>query len=138
MENSITETTQHNQLTLIEKPEAINGLREEAELNSDESNQLMARTKMTREVETLTTNVCNSSCRGSRENDGIDEVGGNDPDDDENEDDDDGWITPDNISRVKDEMRKGTLDAVPANVTVGCLTTDFAMQVIKSFLNWYS
>lgn len=89
---------------------------------------------MTREV----TNVCNSSCHGSSENDGIDEVGGNDPDDDENEDDDDGWITPDNISHVKDEMRKGTLDAVPANVTVGCLTTDFAMQVIKSFLNWYS
>lgn len=128
IENSITETTQHNQLTLIEKPEAINGLREKAELNSDESNQLMARTKMTREVETLTTNVCNSSCHGSRENDGIDEVGGNDPDDDENEDDDDGWITPNNISCVKDEMRKGTLDAVPANVTVGCLTTDFAMQ----------
>jgi len=50
-------------------------------------------------------------------------------DEDEEEDDDDddggGWITPSNIKQVKMESGFGT---VPADVKVGCLTTDFAMQ----------
>lgn len=47
---------------------------------------------------------------------------------DEEEDDDDGggWITPSNIKQVKMDSADWT---APADVTVGCLTTDFAMQV---------
>ncbi|KXJ11315.1 RNA-binding protein NOB1 [Exaiptasia diaphana] len=53
-----------------------------------------------------------------------------DPGDDEGfvEEDEDGWITPQNIQAIRDEMGDLGLDAVPADVEVGCLTTDFAMQ----------
>ncbi|XP_077144644.1 RNA-binding protein NOB1 isoform X2 [Ranitomeya variabilis] len=46
---------------------------------------------------------------------------------DEEDDDDDGggWITPSNIKQIQQDM--GCREA-PANVVVGCLTTDFAMQ----------
>ncbi|XP_028299039.1 RNA-binding protein NOB1 [Gouania willdenowi] len=47
----------------------------------------------------------------------------NEPEDDE--DDGGGWITPSNIQQVKMESTDWT---APADVTVGCLTTDFAMQ----------
>uniref|UniRef100_A0A8C8RZE9 RNA-binding protein NOB1 n=1 Tax=Pelusios castaneus TaxID=367368 RepID=A0A8C8RZE9_9SAUR len=40
-------------------------------------------------------------------------------------DDGEGWITPDNIKRIQQGMGHG--DA-PANVRVGCVTTDFSMQ----------
>ncbi|XP_073515364.1 RNA-binding protein NOB1 [Phyllobates terribilis] len=45
----------------------------------------------------------------------------------EEQDDDDGggWITPSNIKQIQQDM--GCREA-PANVVVGCLTTDFAMQ----------
>ncbi|XP_073440453.1 RNA-binding protein NOB1 [Dendrobates tinctorius] len=45
----------------------------------------------------------------------------------EEEEDDDGggWITPSNIKQIQQDM--GCREA-PANVVVGCLTTDFAMQ----------
>ncbi|KAM4744654.1 RNA-binding protein NOB1 [Anableps anableps] len=46
----------------------------------------------------------------------------NDPDE---EDDGGGWITPSNIKQVKMESSDWT---EPADVRVGCLTTDFAMQ----------
>ena len=45
----------------------------------------------------------------------------------EEEDDDEGWITPDNLQRVCEEMG-GVLDELPQSVAVGCITTDFAMQ----------
>lgn len=50
-----------------------------------------------------------------------------DQSDEEEEDDDDGggWITPSNIKQVKMESADWT---APADVIVGCLTTDFAMQ----------
>ncbi len=52
-------------------------------------------------------------------------------DDDEGDDDDDadedGWITPSNIKELKKAM--GDVNCEKANVTVGCLTHDFAMQV---------
>uniref|UniRef100_A0A3P8RL23 RNA-binding protein NOB1 n=1 Tax=Amphiprion percula TaxID=161767 RepID=A0A3P8RL23_AMPPE len=44
---------------------------------------------------------------------------------DEDEDDGGGWITPSNIRQVKMDSADWT---APADVTVGCLTTDFAMQ----------
>lgn len=52
----------------------------------------------------------------------------NEPDDeDDKEDDDDGggWITPGNIKEVKMDSADWT---APADIKVGCLTTDFAMQ----------
>ena len=50
-----------------------------------------------------------------------------DDEDDDDSDDDDGWITPSNIRSVKEKM--GGSDVEKAEVSVGCLTTDFAMQV---------
>ncbi|PWA22160.1 hypothetical protein CCH79_00020381 [Gambusia affinis] len=44
---------------------------------------------------------------------------------DDQSDDDDGWITPSNIRQVKMESSDWT---EAADVRVGCLTTDFAMQ----------
>ncbi|XP_042337115.1 RNA-binding protein NOB1, partial [Plectropomus leopardus] len=51
----------------------------------------------------------------------------NEPEDEEEDDDDDGggWITPSNITQVKMDSSDWT---APADVRVGCLTTDFAMQ----------
>lgn len=48
--------------------------------------------------------------------------------DEEDEDDDDGggWITPSNLKQV--QMQAGNCGP-SADVKVGCLTTDFAMQV---------
>ena len=87
-------------------------------------------------METLTAN--DTTLNDSQDNDEGFEENDEDVDNDEDldsnsdnddDDDDDGWITPDNIKHVKSQMGKETLDAIPANVTVGCLTTDFAMQV---------
>lgn len=50
----------------------------------------------------------------------------NEPEDDDEEDDGGGWITPSNIKQVKMDSADWT---APADVRVGCLTTDFAMQV---------
>ncbi|XP_044214871.1 RNA-binding protein NOB1 isoform X1 [Thunnus albacares] len=46
-------------------------------------------------------------------------------DDDDDDDDGGGWITPSNIKQVKMDTADWT---APADVRVGCLTTDFAMQ----------
>lgn len=46
--------------------------------------------------------------------------------DNEDDDDGDGWITPANIREVKQKM--GDVNTEIANVAVGCLTTDFAIQ----------
>ncbi|XP_030270405.1 RNA-binding protein NOB1 [Sparus aurata] len=53
---------------------------------------------------------------------------GDDEEEEEEDDDDDdggGWITPSNIKQVKMDSADWT---APADVKVGCLTTDFAMQ----------
>lgn len=51
----------------------------------------------------------------------------NEPEEEEEEEDDEGgWITPSNIKQVKMDSADWT---APAHVRVGCLTTDFAMQV---------
>lgn len=50
----------------------------------------------------------------------------------EDEDDEGGWITPSNIRQLKMDSANWTASA---DVKVGCLTTDFAMQVRRqSFL----
>ena len=45
----------------------------------------------------------------------------------EEEDDGEGWITPSNLKQVQLESGDWT---APADIKVGCLTTDFAMQVM--------
>lgn len=47
-------------------------------------------------------------------------------DEDDSDDDDDGWITPRNIQEVKQKM--GEVPSEEADVMVGCLTMDFAIQ----------
>lgn len=49
-----------------------------------------------------------------------------DNDDDDDDDNDDGWITPSNIKSMKERM--GDVNTQKADVPVGCLTTDFAIQ----------
>ncbi|KAM9756600.1 RNA-binding protein NOB1 [Dama dama] len=45
--------------------------------------------------------------------------------DQDSDDDGGGWITPSNIKQIQQEMKQC---AVPKDVRVGCVTTDFAMQ----------
>ena len=49
--------------------------------------------------------------------------------DDDDDDDDDGWITPENINQVKADYGVSETQSRPTDIAVGCLTTDFAMQV---------
>eukprot|EP00105_Crassostrea_gigas_P044842 XP_019928990.1 PREDICTED: RNA-binding protein NOB1 isoform X3 [Crassostrea gigas] len=56
----------------------------------------------------------------TEEDEGIEE------DEEEEEDDDDGWITPSNITSLKQKMTHADQERVA--VCVGCVTTDFAMQ----------
>lgn len=99
---------------------------------TDDKNNESTADDITTGMETLTTD--NITLNDSRDNDeGFEDVDNDDDlDSNSDSDDDDGWITPDNIKQVKSQMGKQTLVAVPANVTVGCLTTDFAMQVVIS------
>lgn len=57
----------------------------------------------------------------TEEDEGIEE------DEEEEEEDDDGWITPSNIKSLKQKMTHADQERVA--VCVGCVTTDFAMQV---------
>ena len=52
----------------------------------------------------------------------------NDDDGDDDDDDDDGWITPENVQEARKEMG-GLVEEQLEGVVVGCMTTDFAMQV---------
>lgn len=54
-----------------------------------------------------------------------DEENGLDERQDQDSDDGGGWITPGNIKQIQQEMKQC---AVPKDVRVGCVTTDFAMQ----------
>lgn len=52
-------------------------------------------------------------------------------DEEEEEDDGGGWITPSNIKQIQMDAGEWRLSE---NVTVGCVTTDFAMQVRKVYI----
>ena len=52
----------------------------------------------------------------------------------QDDDDDDDWITPDNLHRVIEQMG-GATTASAKGVAVGCLTTDFSMQVCTPVYN---
>ena len=45
-------------------------------------------------------------------------------------DDEEGWINPENFEEACAEM-DGVVEEEPVDVAVGCVTTDFAMQVCK-------
>ena len=47
---------------------------------------------------------------------------------DEDSDDLSGWITPENLQQACEEMG-GATEVKPVGIAVGCITTDFAMQV---------
>ena len=65
-----------------------------------------------------------------REGESDDEDEDDDSGVDDDDGDDDGWITPSNICSVKQSM--GEYEAIcEERVDVGCLTTDFAMQVSR-------
>ena len=51
-----------------------------------------------------------------------------DDSDEDNDEDEEGWITPDNLQQACEEMG-GVLEEEPKGIAVGCITTDFAMQV---------
>ena len=60
---------------------------------------------------------------------------GDDPDHgDAEEDDDDDWITPDNLHRAREQMG-GATTVSAKGVAVGCLTTDFSMQVYLQIIH---
>lgn len=63
---------------------------------------------------------------GKTDDQSDDEDKENEAGDEEEEEDGGGWITPSNIGQLKMDCADWT---APADVTVGCLTTDFAMQV---------
>ena len=73
------------------------------------------------------------------DHDNVDDQGdGNDDDhhgnsDDDDSDDEDGWITPENINQVKADYGISETQCKPTNIAVGCLTTDFALQVITDY-----
>ena len=72
-----------------------------------------------------------------QERDSSEEEEGED-DDEEDDDDDGGWITPSNIRHMKESIRPQ--EQVKSDVCVGCITTDFAMQVsqLLAFSVFYS
>ncbi|NXL85080.1 NOB1 protein, partial [Alectura lathami] len=59
--------------------------------------------------------------RGSEDGDSAEEE-----EESEEESDDEGWITPSNLRQIQQDT--GHCDTVPADVQVGCVTTDFSMQ----------
>lgn len=50
------------------------------------------------------------------------------------ESDDEGWITPSNLKQAQQDT--GHCDTAPVGVQVGCVTTDFAMQVGAGLKPW--
>ena len=60
----------------------------------------------------------------TEEDEGIEE-----DEEDDDDDDNDGWITPGNIRSLKQKM--ANVDQEKKAVEVGCVTTDFAMQVCQ-------
>ena len=82
------------------------------------------------DIKNIDSNKCDSVSNGEMENTAMAEDEQEEDDEvaeAEDYDDDEGWITPANISDVKRSMGLNTVSS--DQVSVGCLTTDFAMQV---------
>ena len=135
VESDQTEQQDNNKPNTIQENASDPSRNEISSNTADDENNDSTAVDITNGMETLTIN--NTTLNDSRDHDeGFEDVDNDDDLDsssDNGDDDDDGWITPDNITHVKSQMGKETLAAVPANVTVGCLTTDFAMQVPMKF-----
>ena len=135
VERDQTEQQDNNKSNTIQENASDLSRNEISSNTADDENNESTAVDITNGMETLTIN--NTTLNDSRDNDeGFEDVDNDDDLDsnsDNGDDDDDGWITPDNIKHVKSQMGKETLAAVQANVTVGCLTTDFAMQVPMKF-----
>lgn len=54
---------------------------------------------------------------------------------DDGDEDDADWITPENVARVKQQMDFGLSE--DKEITVGCITTDFSMQVRRRWTLLY-
>lgn len=65
----------------------------------------------------------------------VDERVREDKEEEESDDDDEeeGWITPENLKEVYEEMG-GVVDEMPQSLATGCITTDFAMQVRREHI----
>lgn len=48
--------------------------------------------------------------------------------------DEEGWITPGNIGKIKADLQQDRSSVATADITVGCMTSDFAIQVICTVL----
>lgn len=61
-------------------------------------------------------------------------AGEEEEEDEDEESDDEGWITPSNLKQAQQDT--GHCDTAPVGVQVGCVTTDFAMQVGAGLKPW--
>ncbi|XP_020844734.1 RNA-binding protein NOB1 isoform X2 [Phascolarctos cinereus] len=78
------------------------------------------------DLQDLTAGEDQSVLSEEEENERGEESEGGAEEDEDDEDEDGGWITPSNIKQVQQEL--GQCDS-PGDVQVGCVTTDFAMQM---------
>lgn len=75
--------------------------------------------------------MATDECQSSEDGDGAEEE---EDEEEESDDDSEGWITPSNLKQVQQDT--GHCDTVPADVQVGCVTTDFSMQVSAASWHW--
>ena len=114
LETNQTENQTENITVTIEDPNIIN----ENKQPEQKSNDLKSSSQFPTEGE-----IIKESMLGANSDEDEDEMS----DESDEDDDDDGWITPNNIKDIKQKM--GNLPTEEADVMVGCLTMDFAIQV---------
>lgn len=105
---------------------------QEDERRKEEANEMEGRTDQCDEAEpkpeqsqSVDADIDNTTCDMDDDDEGIVEE---EEDDDDDEEDNIGWITPQNISQVREQM-VGSGETNLEGIKVGCMTTDFAMQV---------
>lgn len=107
---------------------------QEDERRKEEENEMEGRTDQCDEAESKPeqsqsedAGIDDTTCDMDDDDEGIVEEE-EDEDDDDDEEDNIGWITPQNISQVREQM-VGSGETNLEGIKVGCMTTDFAMQV---------
>ncbi|XP_030831106.1 RNA-binding protein NOB1 [Strongylocentrotus purpuratus] len=105
---------------------------EEDERRIEEENKMEERTDQCDEAESKPeqsqsedAGIDDTSCDMNDGDEGI--VEGEEEEEDDDEEDNIGWITPQNISQVREQMA-GSGETNLEGIKVGCMTTDFAMQ----------
>ena len=139
-EETVEKTQQLNKP--LEKTHAVNDTLDENkifEVGDDKEDNEVKSVQENRKYLEDYTNMCkvdyqdnfigndNGNSADDDDGDNKDEGGGDDDDDDDDNGGD--WITPENISQIKSDLGMLENKTRPTNVIVGCLTTDFAMQV---------